>query len=157
VRQLEPVHQLRIETWDGKPGDSVNNEHANIVEPDRRGLGRFESHLLQQLQRMTLEDGGTRFPAMTLVIPIRRLAGVAGLDPRIAIEAFEPREMRKNALRALGNLGLADFVRRHGCDDRRDLNVEFGLLAFGPAAPGSRMCTPDWSQCSLKSEEHADQ
>jgi hypothetical protein len=47
---------------------------------------------------------------MALVIPIWRLAGVAGLDPGIAIEAFEPREVRENFPRALGNLGLADFV-----------------------------------------------
>ena len=40
--------------------------------------------------------------------------------------------MRKNFSRALGNLGLADFVFGHGCRNRRDLNVEFGLLAFGP-------------------------
>ena len=69
---------------------------------------------------------------MALVIPIRRFAGVPSLNPSIAIEAFEPREMRKNFSSELGNLGLADFVFRHGCRHRRDLNVEFGLLAFGP-------------------------
>jgi len=80
---------------------------------------------------MALEDGGTRFPSMVLVIPIRRLAGVPGLNPSIAIEAFEPSKMGKNFSPKLGNLGLADFVFRHGCRHRRDLNVEFGLLAFG--------------------------
>ena len=80
---------------------------------------------------MALEDGGTRFPSMVLVIPIRRLAGVPGLNPSIAIEAFEPSKMGKNFSPKLGNLGLADFVFRHGRRHPRDLNVEFGLLAFG--------------------------
>ena len=80
---------------------------------------------------MALEDGGTRFPSMALMIPVRRFAQVAVIDPGIAIKAFEPREMRENFPRALGNLGLADFVFRHGCRHRRDLNVEFGVFAFG--------------------------
>jgi hypothetical protein len=81
---------------------------------------------------MALEDGGTRFPSMVLVIPIRRFTGVSSLNPSIAIEAFEPRKMGKNLSPKLGNLGLANFVFRYGCRHRRDLNVEFGLLAFGP-------------------------
>ena len=132
MRQLEAVHQLRIETWNGKPGDGVDNEGTNIVEPDRGDFGGFERHLLQQVKRVALEDGGTRLPSMALVIPIRRLAGVQSLNPSIAIEAFKPGEMGKNFSSALGNLGLADSVFGHGRRDRRDLSVELGLLAVGP-------------------------
>ncbi len=71
ARKSQPVHQLRIETWDGKPRDGIDDERTNIVEFDRRRLGRFESHLLEQVKRMALEDGGTRFPSMALMIPVR--------------------------------------------------------------------------------------
>jgi hypothetical protein len=108
----QPVHQLRIKTRDGEPCDGVDDERTNIVEFDRRRLGGFESRLLEQVKRMALEDGGTRFPPMTLMIPVRRFAQVAVIDPGIAIKAFEAREMRENFPRALGNLGLADFVFR---------------------------------------------
>ena len=81
---------------------------------------------------MALEDGGTRFPSVVLMIPVRRFAQIAVINPGVAIEAFEPREMRENFLRARGNLGLADFVWRHGYGHRRDLNIELGLVDFGP-------------------------
>lgn len=103
---MQAVHQLCIEARDRKPGDGVHDERGNIVEPDPGALDGFERHLLQQIECMALEDGGSRFPPMTLVIPIWRLAGVAGLDPGIAIETFEPRQMRENGLRTLGNVVL---------------------------------------------------
>ena len=76
ARKSQPVHQLRVETWDGKPCDGIDDERTNIVEFDRRRLGRFESHLLEQVKRMALEDGGTRFPSMALMIPVWRFAQV---------------------------------------------------------------------------------
>ena len=88
---------------------------------------------------MALEDGGTRFPSMVLVIPVRRFAGVAGLDPSIAEEAFQPLEMRKNFSRVLDTLGSADLVLRHGCRHRRDLNLEFDPLAVGTGAHAQRI------------------
>ena len=132
ARKSQPVHQLRVETWDGKPCDRIDDERTNIIELDRRRLGRFERHLLEQVKRMALEDGGTRFPSVVLMIPVRRFAQIAVINPGVAIEAFEPREMRENFLRARGNLGLANFVWRHGYGHRRDLNVELGLVDFGP-------------------------
>ena len=81
MRQLEAVHQLRIETWNGKPGDGVDDKRADIFEPDRGGFGGFERHLLQQVKRVALEDGGTRLPSMALVIPVRRLARVSSSIP----------------------------------------------------------------------------
>jgi hypothetical protein len=56
--------------------DGIDDERTNIVELDRRRLGRFESHLLEQVKRMALEDGGTRFPSMALMIPVWRFAQV---------------------------------------------------------------------------------
>ena len=76
ARKSQPVHQLRIETWNGKPGDGVDDKRANIIEFDGRRLGRFESHLLEQVNRVALEDGGTRFPSMALMIPVWRFAQV---------------------------------------------------------------------------------
>jgi hypothetical protein len=76
VGKSQPVHQLRVETWDGKPCDGIDDERTNIVELDRRRLGRFESHLLEQLKRMALENGGTRFPSMALMIPVRRFVQI---------------------------------------------------------------------------------
>ena len=81
MRQVEPVHQLRIETWNGKPSDGVDDKRANIVEPDRGAFCGFERYFLQQVKRVALEDCGTRFPPMVLVIPIRRLAGVSSSIP----------------------------------------------------------------------------
>jgi hypothetical protein len=36
----------------------------------------MKRHLLQQVKRMALEDGGTRFPSMALMIPVWRFAQV---------------------------------------------------------------------------------
>ena len=49
---MESVHQLRIETWNGKPSDGVDDKRTNIVEPDRGAFCGFERHLLQQIKRM---------------------------------------------------------------------------------------------------------
>src|SRR5262245_64423408 len=98
---------------------------------------------------MALEDGGTRFPSSVLMIPDRQFAQVAVIDPGIAVEAFEPWEMGENFSRALGNLGLADFVFRHGCRHRRDLNVKFDFLVLGlPAlARGFKHVNPRAFDC----------
>jgi len=98
---LESVHQLRIETWNGKPGDGVDDKGADVFEPNRGCFGGFKRHLLQQVERVALEDGCTRLPSMALIIPVWRLARVSSLNPGIDIEAFESREMRKNSIAAV--------------------------------------------------------
>ena len=83
LRELEPVHQLGVEAWDGKAGDGVHHQRGHVLEPDASiGKGR-ESHLFQEGQRVTLEHFGARFPAMALVIPVLRLTRVASLDAGI--------------------------------------------------------------------------
>ena len=115
--KVEAIHQHGIEARDRQSGDRVDHESIDVLERDA-GIGDGgERHLLQQLQRMTLEYLGARLPAVALVVPILRLAGVAALDPGIGIEPVEPREMREHRPRPLGDIVLRNFMRG---DRRRD-------------------------------------
>ena len=87
-RQVEPVHQLRIEARDRKPGNRVDDDGADIAKLDTGSGDGAKRHLLEQRQRVVLEDLRADLPAMVLVVPVRRLTGVAALDPGISEQAF---------------------------------------------------------------------
>ena len=130
-RQIEPVHQFRIETRYGKAGNGIDDDGADILELDAGGTDRAFCHLLEQVERMVQEDFGPLFPAMLLLVPFGRLASVTRLDPGIAKEALivgklGKRRLARRAASACKSLFAGD---RRG--DTRDLNVKARLEATG--------------------------
>jgi hypothetical protein len=122
--KIEPVHQLRIEARNGEARNGVDDDSPDVLKLDAGRVGGASCHLLEQGQCMQQEDVRPRFPAMLLLVPLRRLASIAGFYPSVAEEVLMPRELREKPLGAERRVLLRQAVRRHRRGHARDLHLE---------------------------------
>ncbi len=75
---------------------------------------------------MALVGAGSILPGVRLQVPFFRLDRVAPLDAGVGVEGVEARVLRKDLMRALGDLLLPRYVLRHGRGDRGELHLDGG-------------------------------
>src|SRR5262249_31490508 len=100
------------------------HNHINISKGQPSFGGGLDRHFLEEHQCVTLIDLGAFFPAVWCLAPVRRHAGVTGLDTGVGIEGLHPGKMWKNRLRSLPRLTLMDAIFRIGSCDRQNGDVQ---------------------------------
>src|SRR4029078_7108070 len=119
----------------------------------RNGVDRDS---FEQIERLSLKDLRPLLPAMVLVIPLGRLAGVTAFDSRIGEQTVVADKLGEKLFRPRRDLGLRDAMRRHReckpCDFDVPRNILLsharraacGLQHIRTSAPSctSRVCGP---------------
>ena len=130
MRQVEPVHELGVEAWDGKTGDGIDQKPTKLRQLDSRGLSRLQCHLFEESERVALKNFRPVHPVMRRVVPLAGLACVTRANPGLAVEGLQVIKMREQGAGVLGGLSLGQFVGGKRRGHAGDLDIEIcGRLA----------------------------
>jgi hypothetical protein len=120
---------VTLSSWVLRQSEQRSTLRKRTFVPQRLRRNQSERDLREQVDRVLAESGASFFPRERLVIPVRRLAAVARVDPGIGIKIAARCEMRKQALGAFRDFLLAYLVLWDRCGERGYADVEWHAAA----------------------------